>query len=226
MGKRIVLFDLDGTLTDSKEGIVNCVRYALRTMGAPIPDDDALQSFVGPPLVDSFKACCGFSDEQAWEAVRAYRERFGEVGLLENALYAGVPQMLESLRPQGLRLSIATSKPTVYAKRIARNFGIDGFFDQVVGSNIDGTRVDKTEVIAAAMEGYPDAGVGDFAMVGDRKHDMIGARNCRLDAVGVLYGYGSREELSPYRPLALAESVADLEGVLLALGCGRTGSPR
>lgn len=217
MEKRIVLFDLDGTLTDSKEGIVNCVRYALEAMGAPVPDDDVLQGFVGPPLVDSFKACCGFSDEEAWQAIRTYRERFGEVGLLENALYDGVPRMLEDLRSAGLRLSIATSKPTVYAKRIVRNFGIDGFFDQVVGSNIDGTRVDKTEVIRFALRCYGDAPAADTVMVGDRKHDMIGARNCGLDAVGVLYGYGSQEELSPYRPLALAESVADLEGDLLAL---------
>ena len=217
MPRSIILFDLDGTLTDSKDGIVNCVRYALEKMGAPIPSDDVLQSFVGPPLVDSFKVCCGFSDERAWEAVRAYRERFSTVGLLENALYDGVPQMLESLRAEGLRLSIATSKPTVYAKRIVRNFGIDGMFDHVVGSNIDGSRVDKTEVVRFAMEQYADAVPDDFIMVGDRKHDMVGAANCGALAVGVLYGYGSREELEAFRPAALANSVADLRDTLREL---------
>lgn len=219
MPRTIILFDLDGTLTDSKDGIVNCVRYALEKMGAPIPSDDVLQSFVGPPLVDSFKTCCGFSDEQAWEAVRTYRERFGTVGLMENALYDGVPQMLKALHAEGLRLSIATSKPTVYAKRIVRNFGIDGLLDHVVGSNIDGSRVDKTEVVRFAMGQYANATPDDFIMVGDRKHDMVGAANCGALAVGVLYGYGSREELEAFKPAALVESVADLSDTLLRLTC-------
>ena len=214
MDKRVILFDLDGTLTDSKEGILNCVRYALERLGEPIPADDVLQTFIGPPLIDSFKVCCGFSDGRAREAIRLYRERFSDVGLLENALYDGVPRMLEQLQSQGLRMSIATSKPTVYARRIVRNFGIDDCFDHVIGSNIDGTRVVKTEVIQFALQHYPEVPTGEFVMVGDRKHDMIGAQACGIDAVGVLYGYGSREELASYEPRALAESVEELTKLL------------
>lgn len=214
MDKQIVLFDLDGTLTDSKEGIVNCVRYALEKLSEPVPSDDVLQGFVGPPLIDSFMTCCGFSEERAREAIRVYRERFASVGLRENALYDGVSRMLCTLSGAGLRLSVATSKPTVYARRIVKNFGIDGWLDHVVGSNIDGTRVDKTEVIQFAMRQYPAASADEFVMVGDRKHDMIGARNCGIDAVGVLYGYGSRAELAAYEPLALAESTEALTALL------------
>lgn len=217
MKDRVILFDLDGTLTDSKEGIVNSVRYALRQMGAPIPSDEELQRFIGPPLVDSFRICCGFDDERAWEAVRRYREYFAEKGLMENAPYTGVNAMLARLREAGLRMSIATSKPTLYAKRIARGFGFADRFDHIVGSNLDGTRVDKGEVIQCAMGEYPDVAPGDFVMVGDRKHDMMGAARWDVPAIGVLYGYGSREELEACRPAKLVGSVRELEDALLHL---------
>lgn len=213
----IILFDLDGTLTDSKEGIVNSVRYALRQMGAPIPSEQELLRFIGPPLVDSFRTCCGFDDERAWEAVRCYREYFSEKGLMENAPYAGVKEMLARLAAAGARMSIATSKPTLYAKRIARGFGFADRFDHIVGSNLDGTRVDKGEVIQCAMGEYPDAAPDDFVMVGDRKHDMMGAARWDVSAIGVLYGYGSREELEACRPAKLVESVRELEDALLHL---------
>ena len=214
MDQRIILFDLDGTLTDSQEGILNSVRYALRRMDAPIPSDEELRRFIGPPLANSFRACCGFDDAEAWEAVRCYREYFAEKGLMENAPYEGVADMLARLRASGRRMSIATSKPTLYAKRIARAFGFAERFDCIVGSNLDGTRVDKGEVIAAAMERYPDAAPADFVMVGDRKHDMLGAARQGVPAIGVLYGYGSREELAACHPSALAASVAELERML------------
>lgn len=217
MKDRIILFDLDGTLTDSKEGIVNSVRYALRQMDAPIPSEAELQRFIGPPLIDSFRTCCGFDDETAWEAVCRYREYFAEKGLMENAVYDGADQMLARLRAAGRRMSIATSKPTLYAKRIARGFGFADHLDHIVGSNLDGTRVDKGEVIQCAMERYPGAASEDFVMVGDRKHDMMGAARWGVPAIGVLYGYGSREELEACRPAKLVESVRELEETLADL---------
>ena len=220
MDKHIILFDLDGTLTDSKEGIVNSVRYALRQMGAPIPSDEELQRFIGPPLVDSFKACCGFDADQAWEAVCRYREYFAEKGLMENAPYPGALGMLHELRAAGARMSIATSKPTLYAKRIARGFGFEACLDHIVGSNLDGSRVEKAEVIQCAMAYYPDVAPEGFVMVGDRKHDMLGAARWGVPAIGVLYGYGARDELEACRPQRLVESVADLRELLLGLIAG------
>lgn len=218
--KPIILFDLDGTLTDSKEGIVNSVRYALRRMGAPIPSDDELQRFIGPPLVDSFKACCGFDADEAWEAVRLYREYFAEKGLMENAPYPGAVDMLRKLRDAGLQMSIATSKPTLYAKRIARGFGFAEYFDRIVGSNLDGSRVAKAEVIECAMGGYPDAAPDSFAMVGDREHDMRGAARWGVPAIGVLYGYGRRDELEACHPARLVASIDALRELLLGIAAG------
>lgn len=220
MHDSILLFDLDGTLTDSKDGILNSVRYALRQMGAPIPSEDVLRTFIGPPLVESFQACCGFDEKTAWDAVARYREYFGDKGLFENAPYEGITGMLDALRGAGARMSVATSKPTVYAERIVERFGLAGFFDQVVGSNLDGSRTNKGEVIESAMEFYEGADLAAFTMVGDRKHDMLGAARNGIKAVGVLYGYGTREELTACHPAQLAASIDELQQVLLArLSC-------
>lgn len=215
MKSRIILFDLDGTLTDSKEGILNSIRYALRQMGEPLPSEEVLQRFIGPPLVDSFRDYCGLNDDRAWEAVRRYREYFAEKGLLENVPYEGAVELLAHLRSAGLRVSLATSKPTLYAKRIARNFGFAEYLDHTVGSNLDGSRTDKGEVIRHAMRQYEGVGPNGFVMVGDREHDMLGAARWGVPAIGVLYGYGSREELEACRPIHLAGSVGELEDLLL-----------
>lgn len=215
MNNRTILFDLDGTLMDSKEGILNCVRYALRKMGAPIPPEEVLQTFIGPPLVESFAACCGFTPLQAQQAVEHYRERFGEVGLFENSVYDGVYDLLDALRAAGLSLSIATSKPEVYARRIVERFELAPYFDHVCGAELNGTRIHKDEVIAYALQQYAHVAPEDFLMVGDRKHDMEGAAINGITAVGVLYGYGSRDELASFNPAYLATTPKDLETFLL-----------
>lgn len=215
MAGGFILLDLDGTLTDSKDGILNSVRYALRQMEVAIPPEDVLQTFIGPPLVESFQTCCGFSEGRAWKAVELYREYFGDKGLFENAPYEGVADMLGALQAAGARLCVATSKPTVYARRIVERFGLAGYFDQVVGSNLDGSRTNKAEVITAAMSCYSGADPAAFTMVGDRKYDLLGAASNGIAAVGVLYGYGSREELESCQPACLAGSIDELRQVLL-----------
>lgn len=208
-----VLFDLDGTLTDPKEGITRSIGYALAGMGVAVDDLDELTRFIGPPLAVSFAEGYGFDEGQVARAVALYRERYGERGLYENALYDGVPALLEALRAGGCRVGLATSKPTVYARQILKHFEVDGLFDLVAGSNLDGTRSDKAEVIRYAMDelgGTP----GDFVMVGDRRHDLDGASRCGIDAVGVLYGYGSHAELAACRSVALVATVEELQGLL------------
>lgn len=212
----VVLFDLDGTLTDPKEGITRSIAYALGKMGVEAGDPDGLTRFIGPPLARSFAECYGFDGARVAEAVGWYRERFVERGLYENAVYAGVPELLAALRDAGRRVALATSKPTVYARQILGHFDLEGCFDAVIGSNLDGTRADKAEVIACAMEAFPGLPATDFVMVGDRRHDMEGAARCGIACVGVTYGYGSCEELAACGPAALVDTVGDLRALLLA----------
>lgn len=188
-----IFFDLDGTLTDPKHGITRCIQYALETIGVPAPTTEELLWCIGPPLRASLVRLLG-DDARADEALALYRARFTEIGLYENAVYDGVPEMLEHLQRAGRRLFVATSKPRVYAQRIVRHFGLDGAFEVVFGSELDGTRVDKTELLAHALR-ETGAAPERSAMIGDREHDMIGACNNSLVGIGVLYGYGSPEAL-------------------------------
>lgn len=189
-----VCFDLDGTLTDPKQGIVRSIRYALHQLGHDAPQhDDDLTWCIGPPLLASFETLLGDA-AAAKDALEHYRERFADVGLYENEVYAGVPEALEALKREGRQLFVATSKPTVYAERIVDHFGLSAFFEAVCGSEFDGTRSDKTELLAWLAERkrlQPRL----TTMVGDRRHDIIGALNNGMKAVGVLYGYGDRAEL-------------------------------
>lgn len=174
-----VLFDLDGTLTDPKPGITQCVQYALRCMGIEEPDLDKLEPFIGPPLTDSFREFYGMDQEQAAEAVAKYRERFSEKGLYENEIYPGMKQMLENLKTAGCHLAVASSKPEHFVKLILEYFDIDGYFEVIVGSELDGTRCQKEEVVAEALRRFfPDGNIpcDDIVMVGDRKFDIIGGR--------------------------------------------------
>lgn len=189
-----IFFDLDGTLTDPKEGITRCIQHALETMGLPVPATDDLLWCIGPPLRASLARLLG-GDDRADEALTLYRGRFTEIGLYENAVYDGVPEMLEDLNRAGRRLFVATSKPRLYAEQIVRHFGLDDAFEGVFGSELDGTRVDKTELLAYALR-ETGAAPERSAMIGDREHDMIGACNNGLVGIGVLYGYGSPEALS------------------------------
>lgn len=204
-----LLFDLDGTLTDPREGITRSIQYALAQLDIDEPDLTRLEPFIGPPLLQAFMAFYGFDEARAWEAVGHYRERFRRVGLYENLLFDGVLEMLEHLRGQGRTLYVATSKPSVFAREIARHFAFDHHFTMIYGSELDGTRTDKAELIAhlIAEERLEPA---QTLMIGDRKHDLIGARANGLDAVAVGYGFGSHAELMAESPAYHYATLAEL----------------
>ncbi len=202
-----ILFDLDGTLTDPGEGITRAVRYALEKCGCRAPEKEALYSFIGPPLMESFERFCGFTGPQAQTAVNYYREYYKDQGIFENVPYPGVAELLRLLQSRGKNLLVATSKPEVFAIRILDHFGLSGHFSFVAGSNLDGSRVKKAEVIehALALGGIADR--KSTLMIGDREHDILGAKTAEIDVLGVLYGYGSREELIRAGAVNLAETV-------------------
>ena len=192
MAFEVVLFDLDGTLTESGIGITRSVAYALRKYGIEETDQAKLDRFVGPPLIDSFMRYYGFSAEQARQAVEDYREYYAVTGIFENRVYDGVIPMLQTLKQMGKRCVLATSKPDYYAEQILAHFGLAAYFDFVAGATMDEKRTNKADVIAYALEQVR----GQSAiMVGDREHDILGAKAHGLPSIGVLYGYGSREEL-------------------------------
>ena len=213
-----VLFDLDGTLTDPKPGITQCVQYALRCMGIEEPDLDKLEPFIGPPLTDSFREFYGMDQEQAAEAVAKYRERFSEKGLYENEIYPGMKQMLENLKTAGCHLAVASSKPEHFVKKILVYFDIDGYFEVIVGSELDGTRCQKEEVVAEALRRFfPDGNIpcDDIVMVGDRKFDIIGGREMGLHQIGVAYGYAQEGELEAAEAEYIVNDLDELERVLI-----------
>ncbi len=192
--RRAVLFDLDGTLTDPKPGITGCIAYALGKLGIP-SDPDTLTWCIGPPLAESFPLLIGSDDPVlVARAIELYRERFSAVGMYENAVYSGIPECLAELREANIELYVATSKPHIYAEPILAHFGLRGFFHAVHGSELDGRNGDKAELIGhllATEKLEPNQSV----MIGDREHDMIGAKKNGLTGIGVTYGYGSQEEL-------------------------------
>ncbi len=212
----VILFDLDGTLTDSKPGITRSVQHALAGMGIDVPDAEALTPFVGPPLAESFARYYGFDADQSRQAITIYRERFASIGLYENAIYPGVPELLADLRLSGATLAIASSKPMVYVERILAHFGLAERFLAVAGSNLDGTRIAKQEVIAHALSLLPGIDRTRAIMVGDREHDVHGAREHGIETVAVRYGYALPGELIAAAPLAIADSVDHLHSMLLA----------
>lgn len=214
MDKKYMLFDLDGTLTDPQEGITNSVAYALEQYGIHVEDRSSLNKFIGPPLKDSFREYYGFAEDRAEEAVWKYREYFNEDGIFENKVYPGIPQMLQRLNDQGKILIVATSKPTVYAKRILKRFELSQYFADVQGSEMDGRRTKKEEVISYALEQNQITDNAQAVMIGDREHDIIGAKKCGLDSIGVLFGYGSREELKGCGAGQIVDTVQMLEDLL------------
>jgi phosphoglycolate phosphatase len=193
-----ILFDLDGTLTDSAPGITNCVKYALEQMERPALAPEDLLKFIGPPLYESFARFCGMNTEEAKEAVRLYRVRYSGIGLFENEVYEGVEAMLGRLKQSGKVLAVATSKPEVFAERILKHFGLDGYFDFIGGANINGTRNEKYEVLEYVLDRCGIIDRHKVLLVGDRKHDILGARKAGIDCMAVLYGYGSREEFTEF----------------------------
>jgi phosphoglycolate phosphatase len=212
---KIILFDLDGTLSDPKEGIAKSVQYALRNMGIVEPDIDKLECFIGPPLQVSFEDYYDFNEESTQKAINFFRDRFKRKGMFENELYSNIPLLLKSLKEQGFTLVVATSKPTVFAEKILNYFNIDLYFELIVGSNLDGTRASKTEIIQYILDKYNNHILGDFIMIGDRKHDIIGANNTGIDSIAVTYGYGSLQELSHSKPTYIVDTVGQLKDILM-----------
>lgn len=205
-----IYFDLDGTLTNPYEGITKCILYALDKLGFPHPSDDFLYNCIGPPLYDTFPQLVG--EELTLQAVDLYRERFNDVGWQENLLYDGVLETLETVRREGRRLFVATSKPHEQARRIVEHFGMAPFFDTVYGCELDGTRSKKTDLLKYAISLNP--GAVRRTMVGDRKHDLIGAIANGMRPIGVSYGYGSTEELTAAGAVDIAAAPEKLPSII------------
>lgn len=213
-----ILFDLDGTLTDPKPGITKSVQYALAHFGIEEPDLDKLEPFIGPPLQDSFREFYGMDEKQAWEAVEKYRERFSRVGWSENALYPGMDGMLARLKAAGCRLGVASSKPEYFVQKILDHFRVAQYFDVAVGSGLDGSRSKKEEVIERAIEqlgGKDGCPPERTVMVGDRRFDVEGARTLGLPCIGVSFGYAAPGELEQSGAVRIADSVEELERILM-----------
>ncbi|MFF2093896.1 HAD family hydrolase [Paenibacillus sp. NPDC058174] len=217
MGKKTtVLFDLDGTLTDPKLGITSGVQYALSKFDIHVDNLDTLEPFIGPPLTETFQELYGLSEEQSQQGIAYYREYFADRGMYENELYPGMHELLGGLKERGVRVCMATSKPTFFAEKIADYFEISRYFDFVGGSNLDNTRTDKGEVIQHVLE-TQGIDPSETIMIGDRKHDVIGARKNGIPAIAVGYGYGRDEELRLAEPAYRAATVDELAALLREL---------
>ena len=212
---KYILFDLDGTLTNPKEGITKCVQYALSHFGIN-RECDELTEFIGPPLKEQFMKYASLSEEDGEKAVSIYRERFAPIGLFENELYDGVLEMLKQLKKEGKILAMATSKPTVFAQKIADKFGITPYLSCLVGSELDGRNTDKGEVIKIVMEKL-GATPEETIMVGDRVHDCKGAEKCGIDCIGVSYGFALKGELESGGAVKIADSPCELLRILSAM---------
>jgi phosphoglycolate phosphatase len=209
-----VLFDLDGTLTDPGVGIIRSITHALETVGRPIDDPGSLRHLIGPPLVDGFSSL-GLAPDEVDGAIRAYRERYAEIGLFENELIPGIEVLLDDLATHGVTMAVATSKPEPFARTIVEHFGISERFSVVAGATLDNRRRHKDEVILHALEHLALPDPSTVVMVGDREHDVFGAIENDVAAIGVLWGYGSRAELSTAGATAIAATVDELRDLLL-----------
>jgi len=211
----VILFDLDGTITDPKEGITNSVAYALSNFGIHVEDPDTLTYFIGPPLHEGFQIC-GLTEAQALEAITVYRQRYSTVGWAENVPYQGIAECLQRLKAAGKTLMIATSKAEPYALKILEHFALLQYFDVICGTPMDDPSQTKADVIRVALQRKNVADISRAVMVGDRKHDVEGGHEVGMVTVGVLYGYGSRAEHEQYNADYIVENIADLEALLLS----------
>lgn len=212
-----VLLDLDGTITNPKEGITKSVQYALKHMGIEVEDLDSLCKYIGPPLRESFMEYWGFDQEQAEQAIKYYREYFSKTGILQNEVYPGMEKMLHNLVKAEKQLIVATSKPEIYARQIVDYFGLTKYFKDICGSLLDGTRDKKGEVIQYALENNNIRNLEEAIMVGDRLHDVRGAKENGIASLGVLYGFGCRDELQGEGATYIAQTVEELSELLLRL---------
>lgn len=213
---RYLFFDLDGTLTNPKEGITKCVQYALHHYGIEEPDLDKLEPFIGPPLIGSFMEFYNMTEEQARGAVVKYRERFRTVGIFENFVYEGIPQMLEELQKQGKKLVIASSKPEKFVLQILEKFQLRSCFCEVVGATMNETRTAKAEVIQEALTRLhlTDADKPEILMIGDRKHDVEGAAACGIDCLGTTIGFAAPGELEAAGAAYVVNTVEEMREFL------------
>lgn len=215
---KIILFDLDGTIIDSKLGITNSVMHALSFFNINVEDRDSLCKFIGPPLKEAFLEYCNFDSDKADIAVSKYREYYSKLGVRENVLYDGIKNLLKQLKENGKTIILATSKPTVFAEQILKYFTLDKYFTFISGSELNGTRTKKAEVIEYALQQNNILNLQTVVMVGDREHDIIGAKEIGVDSIGVLYGYGSRSELEDAGANYIVDNVNEILKVIDGLG--------
>lgn len=214
---RYIFFDLDGTMTDSKEGIFKCIRYALEKLGEPVPEESVLRSFIGPPLHVSFARFCGFDEEKAHRAVDLFRERYAPVGQFENRATPGMAELCQRLKTRGFHLALASSKPEEMCTAICERFGYTPYLETIVGS-APGKDWEKKDIVLETMHrmGLTEADRPQILMVGDRKHDVLGARACGIDCVGVeFFGYAAPGELKEAGAVAVVDSTEALEAFIL-----------
>ena len=213
-----IFFDLDGTLTDPAQGITNSFIHALKFYGMPIPSYQELCKLIGPPLPYSFETTFGFPHEKAMEAVAKYREYFAVKGLFENKVYDGIPELLQALKKMGLHLVVATSKPEEYSVKILEHFELAQYFDFICGSNMDESRSKKDEVIAYALQccGLGEGEKDQVLMIGDRFHDIEGAKKNKIQSCGVLFGYGSLKELKDAGADYIAADIQEIESIIFS----------
>lgn len=214
---KYIFLDLDGTITDSGAGIINCFEYALSHFGIAVANKADLEQFIGPPLEESFREGFGFDEETAALAVKKYRERYVSVGAYENLVYPGMETALQKMKESGKVLFVATSKPEHMSKKILGHFGLDQYFEDICGADDDKNRSKKAEVIRYALDKHKITDPNDVLMVGDRKFDVAGAAECGMKCMGVLYGFGDREELETAGAAYIAETVEDMARIIVSL---------
>ena len=209
----LIMFDLDGTLVNSEEGVTKSVQYALNSFGIEENNQDNLRRFIGPPLVDAFKNFYNMTEENALMAVKKYRERYSKVGIYENELFDGVDILLKGLKESGKKIALATSKPHIFAREILKSFNLTEYFDILVGAEFDGTRNDKKDVIAEVLKQ-----AGEYknpVMIGDRKHDVEGARENGVDFIGVSFGFAPEGEFEQFGVDKVVDSFKELIEIFL-----------
>lgn len=214
LNKKYILFDLDGTLTNPYEGITKSVQYALSSFGIDEKQEN-LKRFIGPPLTYSFKEYYGFDDESTAQAIKKYRERFSQKGIYENDLYEGIPELLDKLKKSGKEIILATSKPIEFSERIIEYFNLTKYFSFMAGSTLKGERDTKAQVIEYALSRMGITDLSQVVMIGDREHDIIGAKANNIESIGILYGFGDREEFEKVGAEYICDTIKDLEKLLL-----------
>ncbi len=217
MSWKYILFDLDGTITDSHEGIINCIKYALGEMGYIIPSDEELGGYIGPPLYKGFQDIAGMEHEEALKAAAIYRSKYSVTGLFENKPYDGIEEVLKVLKEHGKVIMLATSKPEEYAIRILRHFNLSVYFDGITGGLPDGSRNDKDIIIEESITrlGLSSSDKSNIIMVGDRKYDIIGAKACGIASAGVYYGFAKKGELEAAGADYIINTVSEITDLLL-----------